>query len=134
MQLFKYFVANILVRGGSVGIFCDRYRRSALTFKALHLLRSYLARRSRRTRPDQSWQGLFKRFFCLGERGAVLGTARTSDARLNRAQIELHHLRILGVTALRGVEQSLLLAISFHQRNLLRPATGGAQIIQCGLI
>ena len=35
---------------------------------------------------------------------------------------------------LRGVEQSLLLAIGFHQRNLLRLAPGSAQIIQCGFV
>ena len=98
--------------------------RSALAFEAVHWL--FQAR----PWPDERGQRLLERLPCLRERHPVLRALGPGDARLHRAQIQLHDFRVHRLRRIFFVEQSLLAAVGFHQLDLLFGTPGHAQIGQ----
>jgi len=61
---------------------------------------------------------------------AILRAFRTGDARLNSRQIQFQRLRVNGFRRTGGMEQALLLVISFDQGDLVFAAAGQPQVAQ----
>jgi hypothetical protein len=64
-------------------------------------------------------QGLLEGGFDVPEGQAVLRALRAGDARLELREVELQHLRELGLRRVRGAEEALRLAVALDQLNLL---------------
>ena len=66
----------------------------------------------------------------LRKRHAILRAARAREARLDRAEIELHRLAVGRIRRVGGPEQALRFRVGLDQRDLLRVAAGEAQVIE----
>ena len=66
----------------------------------------------------------------LRERHAILRTARTGEARLHGAEVELERVGEDGVRRLVGAEETLRLRVRLDQRDVLLAATGQAQVLE----
>ena len=99
----------------------DRGRTAAflLPLRTVRMRWSCRCRSLGRLRLDQRRQRLVERLSCLRQDNAILRTLRPGQARLDGRKIKREQLGVFRLRSLVVVEQSLLAAVSFDQRDLL---------------
>ena len=72
---------------------------------------------------DQRRQSFVERFSSLGKHNPILRPLRSGKARLDRGEIKRQEFGVFGLRSFLVVKKSLLAAVSFDERDLLRAAS-----------